>query len=42
MTDKTINDIVWWIPIKSLRNNIREVLYSIKDIHEIVRKNIPI
>ncbi|WP_158639916.1 hypothetical protein [Brachyspira aalborgi] len=32
MTEKTINNIVWWIPFKKLRDSVREVLYSIKDI----------
>lgn len=32
MTEKTINDIVWWIPFRKLRDSVREVLYSIKDI----------
>lgn len=37
MTEKTINDIVWWIPNRKLRDNIRLVLYEIKDIHKIIR-----
>ena len=32
MTEKTINNIVWWIPFRKLRDSVREVLYSIKDI----------
>lgn len=33
MTEKTINNIVWWIPFRKLRDSVREVLYSIMDIH---------
>ena len=29
MTEKTINNIVWWIPFRKLRDSVREVLYSI-------------
>lgn len=32
MTEKTINNIVWWIPFRKLRDSVRDVLYSIKDI----------
>lgn len=27
--EKIINDIVWWIPFKKLRNNIRNILFDI-------------
>ena len=33
MTEKTINNIVWWIPFRKLRDSVREVLYSIIDIN---------
>ena len=33
MTEKTINNIVWWIPFRKLRDSVREVLYSIMDIN---------
>ena len=33
MTEKTINNIVWWIPFRKLRNSVREVLYSIMNIN---------
>ena len=29
MNEKIINEIVWWIPIKKLRNNIRELLLEV-------------
>lgn len=33
MTEKTINNIVWWIPFRKLRDSVREVLYSIMNIN---------
>ena len=33
MTEKTINNIVWWIPFRKLRDSVREVLYSIININ---------
>ena len=27
--EELINNIVWWIPFKKLRNNIRELLYRL-------------
>lgn len=33
MTEKTINNIVWWIPFRKLRDSVRDVLYSIIDIN---------
>lgn len=38
MNEKDINDICWWIPIKKLRNNIRNVLYDIKNTNDIIMK----
>lgn len=47
MTEKTINNIVWWIPFRKLRDSVIEVLYSIinvnnslKDINKFIIKNI--
>lgn len=37
MIDKIINNIVWWIPIKKLRNSIREYLNIIYK--ELIKKN---
>ena len=39
MTEKTINNIVWWIPFRKLRDSVREVLYSIMDIHSSIKNN---
>ena len=33
MTEKTINNIVWWIPFRKLRDSVREDLYSIININ---------
>ncbi len=33
MTEKTINNIVWWIPFRKLRDSVREVLYFIMNIN---------
>ena len=45
MTEKTINNIVWWIPFRKLRDSVIEVLYSIinvnnslKDINKFIIK----
>lgn len=38
MDNKTIDRIVWWIPLKQLRNDIREILYCIKNTNDIVTK----
>ena len=29
MTSKTIDNIVWWIPFRKLRDDVRDYLYSI-------------
>lgn len=39
MTEKTINNIVWWIPFRKLRDSVREVLYSIMDVHSSIKNN---
>ena len=40
MNDKdiieTINDIVWWIPFRKLRDFIRELVYTILEIKELL------
>lgn len=38
MDNKTIDRIVWWIPFKQLRNDIREFLYCIKSTNDIFIK----
>ena len=40
MTEKTINNIVWWIPFRKLRDSVREVLYSIMDINNSIKNNL--
>lgn len=35
---KTINDIVWWIPFKKLRNQTRELLLNHYDIKNVENK----
>ena len=42
MTEKTINNIVWWIPFRKLRDSVREVLYSIMDINNSTKNSLEI
>lgn len=38
MDNKTIDRIVWWIPFKQLRNDIRDILYCIKNTNDLFTK----
>ena len=40
MNEKIINDIVWWIPIKKLRNNIRNYLINREKQYQLLTKEI--
>ena len=37
MNEKVINDIVWWIPFKKLRNSVRELLYLLNRLNQLDR-----